>query len=657
MSKKYRILFLAELLCFLLALLLCFRKEEQIYLQTGEGILQQQEGAIWNSEEMQLTPGVYQIRVRGVILEGGSVYFTLACEDSTFQALRCNGANMYAGQETLDFEAYVVDTVDSACLQCQFQEVSASDIASIELYRINWGGRILCFLILAGSILLNCMIRYRDLILSGRIGKKQQAAVWVLLASVGLAYFPYAVDYFSIGGNLTSYLLRIEDLKETLPFGVHGDLFLLIPVCFRMIGFSLMTSYKLFVLIVMAATAGIAFYSFQRCTKDVSAALFGSVIYMLEPYRLYCFYNRGAVGEYLGMTFLPLVLCGMYCLYTEETEDSSYKKAKIPLITGLSCILQSHVPTFELAALFILFFCVVLWRRTLRKRTILQLMETAAFCLLINCRIWLSLLVRKETDLHGLGSPVSTGFENRTSLAAAFQLYPNMGSDQNGMYHSAPVHPGAAVWFLLCIFLFLFGRKLILKRKGSVQRNPYDTAVLLFAGAGLAALFLNTGYFSWNFQALGIQYSEHALQLSAGLLSFACAFCAVFAAFFVVWLREELQKLPGEESRKKLFGKGVLLFAGIIAAGSAVYHVNDIAYESPAVRLYTAENLGTAGMVNGAYLTAGAEQGANLCRAAEIVSLITILCILIFWAVNKSGKWKEKGRREEMPLWTRKRKE
>lgn len=628
MSRKYKVLLLIEFLCLLPAIFLCFHKEEQIYFQSGENIMSQTEDGIWNSERMRLTPGVYQMRISGQIPEGCESYFTLSCDTGTFQALRCNGALMYQGQETLDFEAYVVDTVDFAYLQCQLKEGAC--VFSVSLYRTNWGGRILCFCILAGSLLLNILLLFRDGILAEKISKEKQFVVWVLLAGIAVAYFPFAVDYYSLQADSAFHMLRIEGLKETLLAGErfpvrvqsywlydHGyavstfcsDLFLLIPVLFRIIGFSLMTSYKLFVLLVMAATAGIAYYSFKKCTGNIYAALFGSVIYLLAPYRIYIFYNRGAVGEYLGMTFLPLVLCGMYRLYTENVENPSYKKAKVPLVIGLSCILQSHLLTCEIATAYILLIGILLWKKTFRKKTILQLAEAAGICLLINCWFWVPLLVMMGKDQYGLNDLVHQEFQNLTSLSGILQLYPNMGGAQTGMYHCEPIQVGAGSLLLLCLFLLTFAANRMVKGERSKYENPYDKVSMLFAVLSLVSLFLSTRYFPWNFlEAVpGIKYQVRFLQFSTWLMPLATVFCAMFAAFFVMWFKEEIRLLPGKEEEKQLIKKGVLLFAGLITAGSAVYHVNDIAYQGNVTRLYTAENLGTISVGNGEYLLTGTQ--------------------------------------------------
>ena len=88
-----------------------------------------------------------------------------------------------------------------------------------------------------------------------------------------------------LGADGSFHLLRIEGLKETLLSGeqfpvrvqenwlyghgyavssFYGDLPLLFPVLLRLIGFSLMDAYKLFVLAVLAGTAIIAYISFYR---------------------------------------------------------------------------------------------------------------------------------------------------------------------------------------------------------------------------------------------------------------------------------------------------------------------------------------------------------------------------------------------------------
>lgn len=618
--KKHRLLFALELLLILLCLPGCFAGEELVYTAGGEKL---------EGEPFRLSPGVYQVRVVADVPLGAVATLVVeAGEDSAYGALRCNKIPIWENQEYVDFEVYVLDTVRNAQIVYGFENTDSSSINGLEIYRTAMGAWMLCFGLLLGSIILDALVIFRDKVVAGRVKAQTQRAFWILSLCVALAYFPYATDYFSMSGDSYFHMLRIEGLKETLLQGgqfpvrvqdywlyghgyavstFYGDLFLMIPAALRLIGFSLMTAYKLFVLLVMAVTAGIVYYSLGKCVKDENAALLGSVLYTLAPYRVYNVYNRTAVGEYLGMVFLPLVICGMYRLYTEPVDTPEYKKAKIPLVIGLSGILQSHLLTCEMTVVGILLVCLMKPRRTFRRQTFVQLLQAAAVCLLLNCWFWLPLLRMMGMDAFWFQDLVNHDIQTRgTWFAGVFQLWPERGGAQTGMYNCEPIQVGAASLLMLGVFWVLRIQKWLRRNKNTKALNPYDRPAIFFAAWGTALVFMGTNLFPWDFLAKipGIRYLVTALQFPTRMLSPASAFCAVFAAFFVLWMGEEKVFSCSREAYRD-FIKGTYCVILLLAVFSEVYHVNSIAYVMPPTRLYNAENMGTVGVLNGEYLLEG----------------------------------------------------
>ncbi len=630
--KKYRILLLLEIVCIILTLPGCFAKEKIVASQTELQI-----GAELNitqilGESIQLKPGVYQVRVHADIPEGNSLYVNVASQQNSFRALRSNGAYMFANQEYLDFEVYVLETIDNAYLTCDFVGDTQAFIDSMEIYRINWGARILLTVLLMAFLVIDFLVLFREGILNGTIKKEQQLVVWMLLGGVLIAYFPYLTDYFTMGADTSFHLLRIEGLKESLLQGerfpvkvqsywlyghgyavsaFYGDLFLYLPVLMRLIGFSITASYKFFVFATMVATAVIAYYSFKRCTKHTYAALFGSFFYMLAPYRIYNFYNRGAVGEYLAMTFMPLVICGMYELYTKDVEAKEYSKAKVPLIVGLSCILQSHLLSCEMTVVFMLAICLIFWKKTFRKKTFLELGKAAVICLLVNCWFWYPLFHMMSQDTYLLNDLVNNGIQYMgTWFAEIFQVFANKGTAQSGMYMAEPFQIGIATLLMLCVAVIVLVRRLVLK-KDKEYENPYDKSVLFWAVMTISAIFLSTRYFPWDLLANipGVKFLVTALQFPTRLFSPASVLGAMFAVFFVLWLEKECTARFVEIKIRDFVNKGAVLMLLILAVGSSLYHVNDIAYEMLPTWLYTAENMGTVSVINGEYLFEGTQAG------------------------------------------------
>lgn len=637
--KKYKILLLVEIILFLVLLPGCFKQAEQVHSINGI-VGSAAQGSSFQSVYFPVEPGVYQVRAKLDGLKDGYVYVNGGCERGGFRGFRCNGVTMFPGQTDLDFEIYVLEKNEFAYVTLDFGNREPAQIQSLEVLRTNLGAGMAVFVLILACCVLNGLVIFREGIVAGRIRKEQQMVFWGLSLSVFLAFFPYLTDYFSNGADIMFHWLRIEGLKETLMQGdqfpvrvqsywlydhgyavssFYSDVFLMIPAILRLIGFSLMNAYKMFVFVVMTATAWIAYYSFKRCTGHTYAALFGSVIYVLAPYRIYNFYNRGAVGEYLAMVFLPLVISGMYRLYTEDTDKKEYSKAKWPLIIGLTGILQSHLLTCEMTAVFMAFICVIFLKRTFRKQTFMQLLQAAALCLLLNVWFWLPLLHMMRNDTYLLSNIISHDIQYMGTLFAEFfQLYQNVGAYQEGMYHAEPFQMGISSLLML---LFVTGTLIrrFFGRKESQYRNPYDKKVLFCSVMIWSSWFMSTKYFPWDAIAriplLG--FLANSLQFPTRLFSPVSAFCAVAAAFFYLWLEEECRgpeygalypKLWNCGLRKELVGHiktGIISLLIILAVGSATYHVNDIVMKYSPIWLYNAENMGTISVVNGEYLLEG----------------------------------------------------
>ncbi len=69
---------------------------------------------------------------------------------------------------------------------------------------------------------------------------------------------------------------------------------------------------------------------------------------------------RAAAGEYTAMTFLPLIVAGMYMIYTSE--KPSYKEWRF-LTFGMAGVIMSHVVTGEIIVINLLLLCLILIKK------------------------------------------------------------------------------------------------------------------------------------------------------------------------------------------------------------------------------------------------------------------------------------------------------
>lgn len=588
--------------CLVLAVLLgCLRPEEVAYVWergVNDSLPDTGESVFLRSGVMDLRPGVYQVRLQCDTRENQAVTAELKSDTAGYRAILGNSVYVFPGQPGVDFEVYVTSAVHDAYVECLFSGVGTEALKELVVCRTNRGFWIVLFWLLCAIGVVEGMLYWRSRILAGQVSVRAQVIFWALAAGVLLAYMPYWTDYFSLGADTGFHLLRIEGLKESLLNGerfpvrvqsywlydhgnvvssMYGDLFLLFPALLRMIGFPLMSAYKIFVFAVTVATAGIAYFAFRKCVKNDYMALVGSLFYLLAPYRIYNIFARGAEGEYMAMTFLPLLCCGMYLLYTENPEKGDYRRHKWWIVAGMSALLQCHPLTAELAAGFMFVVCVLFWRKTFRRETFLQLAQAVLWVLLLNLWFLVPMVYLLGADQYHLQQEFGRDIQQTgTQLAGVFQFWPNMGSGGQLMYESEPIQIGAAG--IGCLMLFGVA--------AAGNRKYRERASLCLCGLTLLALVLSTRYFPWNLLSAlpGVKSFVTSLQFPTRIMIMASVFAAMFAAVFLDrFVREE-----GCAGARACVGVLVVL-----AAGSALYQTNDILQERGSVRLYTAENMGT----------------------------------------------------------------
>ncbi len=631
LRHKFRLLLMIEVMSACILLLTCFQQEKRICTVLGENIQNQlieTEGYTeYIGEEMELTPGVYRIRLKAHLEEGQSFFAEVRHNGAYFKALRNNGVALMPSETEKQFYVYVLDKVNTAYIYCGFSGIDANAQFSLEVYRTGIGNRLLFFIVLCFYAALDFFLWFRRRILAGSITAKQQTVFWTLTIGTLLAFFPYLTDYISITGDIGYHLSRIAFLKDALQQGAAfpirvqgtwldghgyaasvfcGDLFLYFPACLMWLGFSVMTAYKIFVFIVLAAGAWIGYHCLYQCLKDTYAALFGSMMYLLAPYRIFNIYNRGAVGEYLAMTFLPLICCGMYLLYSKEPTSRDYGKYKWYLIWGMSALLQSHIITTEMVTMLMALICVALWRKTFRRKTFIQLLETVGIVLLLNMFFWLPLVYMMQADRYQFQTWIQNEMINGTVLAGALQLLPNKGGAQTGMWNCEPIQLGAAA--LLMLLAYLLWR---------IKRREVGKACRSFAILTVLTLVLSTEYIPWNMimKLPVIGFFVGDLQFPFRWMAPASFFAAAFSAFFLFELREE----------EGPYSKMLIGIAALVVFFSAVYHVNDCAFQASPIFLYNAENMGTTGIVNGEWLLEGVDRAERIAEAASLISILAVL--------------------------------
>lgn len=381
--------------------------------------------------------------------------------------------------------------------------------------------------------------------------------------------YPLFTDYLTDGHDLPFHMLRIEGIAQGLSYGIfpvkihpfwandygyaagvfYGDTLLYFPAVLRLLGFSLTESYKAYIVFINLATVLISFRCFKKIFHESnSAGLLACFLFTLAPYRLSNLYVRHSVGEYTALTFLPLILCGFYLVFTENYNQKGYWKNAVPIAIGLTGIIQSHILSCEMVAIFILLTCLVMIGRICHIRVFLTLCLAAFTALLMNVGFLVPFL-----SYFGGDFVMNSADWNNTPIQAAgaypAQLFPVF---QNGIGNSTtetmagemPLGVGFTL-FLGCIVFFY----LRFCRPSAEEHTPDNSALSKFASfsalLSILALYMSTNLFPWNALAnLGemLEALIHNLQFPWRFLTIATLFLVIVTTFVLQLAKKQLSK-------------------------------------------------------------------------------------------------------------------
>ena len=134
----------------------------------------------------------------------------------------------------------------------------------------------------------------------------------------------------------------------------YPQLFLYIPAILYVLGFPLQTSYQIFVFLITTFSCLISYYCFYKITKYKRLSLIGSCLYTLSIFKIIEIYLGATIGENLSMIFFPLIIYGIYIIYTTEGRIPLSKC--LPLIIGVTGIIESHLVSCLFTGIFLFIF-------------------------------------------------------------------------------------------------------------------------------------------------------------------------------------------------------------------------------------------------------------------------------------------------------------
>ena len=354
----------------------------------------------FSADNIALPSGAYEVTVR---------YFSCQTPDApTFNMLNAAGSLTFASERNpaaVTFDALRLDDCHRSLTTrlwvgfgARMQDLTATvtyDQGQLYIYSITLteqpiyrAARLLCFLVLFAAADAALLLLFARV---GERGAARRRALRLPLALAGitlLACLPLFSNYLYFGHDLEFHMQRIAAMAAELSYGqfpvrlttttlngygyasplCYCELFLLLPALLYNLWLPLRTCYQVYLFAVTLVTCLIAYFSFARITASRRLGLLGALLYTLSAYRLTCVYTRAAVGEFTAMAFFPLVLLGLYGIYTSDRPRFG---DWLPMALGMAAMVQSHLLSCELTALLLILFCLLRLRETLRPARLL----------------------------------------------------------------------------------------------------------------------------------------------------------------------------------------------------------------------------------------------------------------------------------------------
>lgn len=155
----------------------------------------------------------------------------------------------------------------------------------------------------------------------------------------------------------------------------YGDLFLYIPVILVCLGMDEVIAYKIFTVLILWGTFGVAYYSARIMKKETEICLFFAVFYTFSSYGLLNLCIRSAIGESLAFLFLPLVVASFWNILYGEKENKNW----ILLALAMASIAMSHMLTLAIITVILCIWCILEIKKVFAEKKIVEIIKSACF--------------------------------------------------------------------------------------------------------------------------------------------------------------------------------------------------------------------------------------------------------------------------------------
>ena len=270
---------------------------------------------------------------------------------------------------------------------------------------------------------------------------------------------------FSSPINFETFRSYGMQVNNFYPWLTLYPLFLLIKFTNLAIG------YNLFLYIVTLITLFICHYVMYEITKKHVTSSFFAIIYTTSSFRSVEIFLRGAMGELLAMSILPLILLGFIKLY------DSKKESWVMLAISMTLLIYTHVLSVAMTMVMIIIALIIQFYRKKKIEIflIIKLIKTAIFTLLLSLAFIGPMI--EQTLYQDLNRPYVDILQKRAIyLGKEFLI---------GSIDSELLSFGIGLTLLICLIILTFN----FKKLGILSKITYIM--------GIISILLCTKIFPW----------------------------------------------------------------------------------------------------------------------------------------------------------------
>ena len=235
-------------------------------------------------------------------------------------------------------------------------------------------------------------------------------------------FMPLTQSTLIIGDDYLYHISRIQSIADDIKLGnfpvkIHSqmansygyasgifypNLFFYFPAILTLLGFHVITSYKIFIFFMLILMFGICFISLKNITSDSKCALIGTIIIMLSRNLILNLYHRSAIGEFLGFMFIPLIIAGMY-----DYIHNDFKKTWM-IVIGFWGVINTHVLTTVICVFVTLFYFLINIKTTIENpKKFGKLVLCALIVALLTISFWLPAIEQHFSQVFKYAVPWS----------------------------------------------------------------------------------------------------------------------------------------------------------------------------------------------------------------------------------------------------------